>query len=104
MIPASYVYLLRGKQVLLQRRQNTRYMDGMWVAGAAGHIERGETAAAAAQREAREELDVSLTVSDLRVVTVTQRTDGTPSPNEQRVDWFFTADGGAANQGAAQVR
>jgi hypothetical protein len=36
-VPAAYVYLSRGDQVLLQRRQNTGYMDGMWVAGAAGH-------------------------------------------------------------------
>lgn len=90
-VPASYVYLVRGRMVLLQRRQNTGYMDGMWVAGAAGHIERGETATDAARREAREELDITLAASELEPVTVMQRTDGTPTPNEQRVDWFFTA-------------
>lgn len=90
-VPASYVYLLRGGRVLLQRRQNTGYMDGMWVAGAAGHIEWGETAVAAALREAKEELGIDLVASSLRAVTVMQRTDGSSDPNEQRVDWFFTA-------------
>lgn len=66
-------------------------MDGMWVAGAAGHIEVGETAVATAVREAREELGVLLTVARLRPATIMQRTDGTAAPSEQRADWFFTA-------------
>jgi 8-oxo-dGTP pyrophosphatase MutT (NUDIX family) len=57
-IPAAYVYLLQGREVLLQRRQNTGYQDGRWVAGAAGHVELGETAAVAAAREAIEEIGV----------------------------------------------
>ncbi|MGM7666162.1 NUDIX hydrolase [Microbacterium sp. A93] len=90
-IPAAYVYLRRGDEVLLQQRQNTGYMDGTWAAGAAGHIELGETAATAACRETREELDVVLSERDLVPLTVMQRTDGTTSPIEQRADWFFTA-------------
>lgn len=88
-VPAAYVYLIRGDQVLLQRRQNTGFMDGMWVAGAAGHIELGETAAAAAIREAAEELGVRLDPGGLKAATIMQRTDGTAI--EQRADWFFTA-------------
>jgi 8-oxo-dGTP pyrophosphatase MutT (NUDIX family) len=90
-VPAAYVYLRRDDQVLLQHRQNTGYMDGMWVAGAAGHIELGETAATAAVREAREELGIELKVMSLQPATIMQRTDGTATPNEQRADWFFTA-------------
>ena len=90
-IPASYVYLMRGRHVLLQRRHNTGYMDGMWAAGAAGHIELGETAAVAAGREVREELGIDVPPTGLCAVTVMQRTDGTSSPTEQRADWFFTA-------------
>jgi len=89
-VPAAYVYLLRGDEVLLQRRRNTGYMDGKWVAGAAGHIELGETAAAAAAREAAEELGVRIGLAELRPATVMQRTDGTAAPIEQRADWFFT--------------
>ena len=90
-VPASYVYLLRdgtGPQVLLQRRQNTGYMDGHWAAAAAGHVERGETAYEAARREALEELGVN--GLDLRFEFTMQRTQH-DEPIDERVDFFFTA-------------
>ncbi|GAA5145192.1 hypothetical protein GCM10025768_02090 [Microbacterium pseudoresistens] len=90
-IPAVYVYLRRGDDVLLQLRAGTGYMDGMWAAGAAGHIEPGETARAAALREAGEELGVAVDAGALTPLTVMQRTDGTTAAIEQRADWFFTA-------------
>ena len=49
-------------QVLLQLRDGTGYMADHWAAGAAGHIERGESVFAAA-REAKMEDDKC---SDLR--------------------------------------
>ncbi|WP_040165859.1 NUDIX hydrolase [Microbacterium gorillae] len=91
LVPASYLLLRRGEEVLLQLRQNTGYMDGCWTAGAAGHVEPGETARDAAVREAAEELGVSVARDDLTLVTVMQRTDGTENAREQRVDWFWTA-------------
>ncbi|GAA4122009.1 hypothetical protein GCM10022415_25400 [Knoellia locipacati] len=91
LVPASYVYLLRGDEVLLQQRAHTGYMDGHWVAGAAGHVEPGESAVEAAVREAHEELGVDLREGDLELLTVMQRTDGTDDPVEQRVDWFWAS-------------
>lgn len=91
LVPASYVYLRRGDEVLLQQRANTGYMDGHWAAGAAGHVELGETSEGAAVREAREELGVVIAPEDLTFVTVMERTSGTDDPVEQRVDWFWTA-------------
>src|SRR5699024_1563687 len=73
-VPAAYVYLRRGDDVLLQRRQNTGYMDGTWAAAAAGHVELGETAAAAGAREAAEELDITIPQAALTPLTVMQRT------------------------------
>lgn len=91
-VPASYVYLLRDgareTEVLLQLRQGTPYMDGHWAAAAAGHVERGETAYAAAQREASEELGI--TEVDLSFEFTMQRTQG-GEPIDERVDFFFTA-------------
>ncbi len=94
-VPASYVFLLRGvpgpagdTEVLLQLRQNTGYMDGHWAAAAAGHVERGETAYDAAQREAAEELDVRDLA--LEFVTSMQRTQHA-DPIDERIDFFFTA-------------
>lgn len=91
LVPASYVYLLRNDSVLLQQRRNTGYMDGYWVAGAAGHIDPGETARQAAVREAVEEIGVTIPAQALDLISVMQRTDGTDNPREQRVDWFWTA-------------
>lgn len=91
-VPASYVFLMRdgatGPEVLLQLRKNTGYMDDYWAAAAAGHVEKGETAYAAAQREALEELGV--TDVDLSFVTAMQRTRG-GEPIDERIDFFFTA-------------
>jgi 8-oxo-dGTP pyrophosphatase MutT (NUDIX family) len=91
-VPAAYVFLLRegaaGTEVLLQLRQNTGYMDDHWGAGAAGHVERGETAYAAARREAVEELGI--TGLDLEFRFTMQRTQH-DLPIDERVDFFFTA-------------
>ena len=91
-VPAAYVFLLRegsgGTEVLLQLRQNTGYMDDHWAAGAAGHVERGETAYDAAHREVLEELGVTDVALDL--VFTMQRTQHGEAIDE-RVDWFFTA-------------
>ena len=91
-VPASYVFLLRGEgaatEVLLQLRQHTGYMDDHWAAAAAGHVERGETAYDAAHREAAEEIDVHDLA--LEFVTSMQRTRHA-DPIDERVDFFFTA-------------
>lgn len=91
-VPASYVFLTRGtgedREVLLQLRQNTGYMDDHWAAAAAGHVERGETAPDAARREALEEIGV--TDLDLTFVTAMQRTRH-DLPIDERIDFFFTA-------------
>lgn len=92
LVPASYVYLLRGSgpdtEVLLQLRQGTPYMSGHWAAAAAGHVERGETAWDAARREALEELGVGDVA--LEFAFTMQRTAHADAIDE-RVDWFFTA-------------
>lgn len=91
-VPAAYVFLLRGSdaetEVLLQYRQNTGYMDDHWAAAAAGHVERGETAYDAAHREALEEIGVR--DLDLSFVTSMQRTRHADAIDE-RIDFFFTA-------------
>ncbi|MEE6286796.1 NUDIX domain-containing protein [Georgenia sp. MJ173] len=100
-VPAAYVLLLREPhddtaaaetpEVLLQRRQQTGFMDGYWAAGAAGHVEAGESVHAAAVREAREELGIEVRPSDLRPLTTMHRSQGTGEWIDERVDFFFTA-------------
>jgi 8-oxo-dGTP diphosphatase len=94
-VPAAYVFLLRpapdsgSREVLLQLRSGTDYMDGHWAAAAAGHVEKGESVYEAAAREAAEEIDVS----DLALAPwcAMQRTGVGDDPLDERVDYFFTA-------------
>lgn len=94
-VPAAYVWCVRPDpdgapvpQVLLQLRANTGFMDGYWAAGAAGHVERGESAPDAAMREAQEELGIE---PDLVFLTTLQRRHGAEpvAPIDERVDFFF---------------
>jgi 8-oxo-dGTP pyrophosphatase MutT (NUDIX family) len=88
LVPAAYVALLRGRDVLLQQRQGTGYMDGHWSFSAAGHVERGESVYAAAVREAYEELGVRLKEADLEPICTIHRRQS-ESDGGQRVDFFF---------------
>ncbi|HET6298205.1 MAG TPA: NUDIX domain-containing protein [Kribbella sp.] len=89
-IPAAYVALRRGDEVLLLLRANTGYMDGFWAVPA-GHVEYGESALTAAVREVREEVGVEIAPADLIPVTAMHRTGGNGEAIDERVDFFFTA-------------
>jgi 8-oxo-dGTP pyrophosphatase MutT (NUDIX family) len=92
LVPAAYVVLRRDaprRQVLLQLREGTGYMDGHWATAAAGHVEREEPVFDAACREAAEELGITVDPADLVPVTVMHRTGRTGLPIDERVDFFF---------------
>jgi 8-oxo-dGTP diphosphatase len=93
LVPAAYVLLLRpgpgGEQVLLQRRQHTGFMDDHWASAAAGHVEFGESCAAAAVREVHEELGIEAAVEDLVALCAVHRCQLSDRPVDQRVDFFF---------------
>ncbi|GAA2808864.1 NUDIX domain-containing protein [Kribbella solani] len=88
MVPAAYVLVRRGNEVLLLLRANTGYMDGHW-AMPAGHVEQGESAIAAAVRELREEVGLEVQPADLVPLTAMHRTGGNGEPIDERVDFFF---------------
>ena len=88
-VPAAYVVLRRGDEVLLQLRAGTGYMDGRWACAAAGHVEAGETVHAAAAREAQEELGVRVAETDLEPLVSLHRTGASGAAVDERVDWFF---------------
>jgi 8-oxo-dGTP diphosphatase len=96
-VPAAYLLLMRGEgddlEVLLQLRgPGLSFRPGHWATAAAGHVEPGESAFAAAAREALEELGVVVDPDDLSPLCAMQRTQpGVSDPLEQRVDFFFTA-------------
>jgi 8-oxo-dGTP pyrophosphatase MutT (NUDIX family) len=90
LVPAAYVLLLRGPEVLLQLREGTGYRDGHWAAAAAGHVEADESVLDAACREAGEELGIDVAPADLVPLTTMHRTHGNHEPIDERVDFFFT--------------
>ncbi len=87
----AYALMVRDDQVLLQLRQGTGFMDGYWSAAAAGHVEPGESAAAAAVREASEELGVLIQPTDLRLLTVSSRHQNHHGSAKTYEDHFFVA-------------
>ncbi|MFE0632454.1 methyltransferase domain-containing protein [Streptomyces sp. NPDC058864] len=84
-----HLVLRRGDEVLLGRRVNTGYADGLLHAPS-GHVEDGEDVLTAMIREAHEEVGVVLRPEDVSVALVMQHR--APGGGE-RVGWFFTADG-----------
>lgn len=97
-VPAAYVFLLRPfvedtsrREVLLQLRQGTGYMDGYWAAAVAGHVEKGESVFEAAAREATEEIGVKVHTEDLAPLCAMHRTGEDDDPIDERVDYFFSA-------------
>ncbi|WP_409056794.1 methyltransferase domain-containing protein [Streptomyces sp. SYP-A7185] len=86
-----HLILRRGDEVLLARRANTGYGDGLFNLPS-GHVEPGEDVRAAVIREAREEIGLTLTPADVSAELVLQhRGPGEPA----RIGWFFEAEHGA---------
>lgn len=91
-IPSVHLFLFnQAGQILLSRRFNTGYKDGSFSVPA-GHIERGEQALLAMQRETLEEIGLELSLADFHFVHVMMRHSRVGiSQIEERVDFFFTA-------------
>ena len=56
------------KEILLQRRLNTGYMDGMYDMACSGHVEQNESFAYSLAREAYEEIGIKIDEHDLELV------------------------------------
>jgi len=80
-----HVVFERSGRVLLMRRANTGFFDGLFSLPG-GHVEPGESVVMAAVREMREELGVLLTAEDLAPMGVVHRHSDT-----NRIDFFLRA-------------
>lgn len=58
------------KEILLQLRQNTGYMDNMYDFACSGHVEKGESFANALVREAKEEIGIVIEEKDLEFLAI----------------------------------
>lgn len=89
-----HLILRRGDEVLLARRANTGYADGLLHAPS-GHLEDGEDVRSGMIREAREEIGVELAPEDLTAAVVMQHRapDG-----GARIGWFFVARHGVGGE------
>lgn len=83
---ASYILPYRGGKVLVGKRCNTGYMDGVWQVFA-GHGEVGELPSETVIREASEELGILLDPQAIKLVHVSCRPRHDATGN--RVDFYF---------------
>lgn len=85
---AVYLVLVREKQVLLLKRQNTGFEDGNYGL-IAGHVEKGESIIQAIIREAEEESGIRILPEHLTFFHVMQRF----TINDRvYLDFFFSAE------------
>jgi 8-oxo-dGTP pyrophosphatase MutT (NUDIX family) len=82
---AVYIMFVRDGKILLLRRANTGYEDGMYSL-VAGHIDGNETLRAAAVREAKEEAGVDIAIDDLELKVVMHRLH-----DREYLDFLFEA-------------
>ena len=89
LIPAVYLVLRRGEEVLLLRRANTGYQDGKYGT-VAGHLEGDELATDAMVREAKEEAGITIDPKALSLVHTAHRLSRN-QVGQERMDLFFEA-------------
>lgn len=85
-VPAVYLLLRKGGDILLSRRAGSGYYDG-WYSVPAGHVEADELPLKALVRETKEEIGVDIDPSSAKLVHVMYR----PKLDEtgERIDLFF---------------
>ncbi len=86
-ISAVYLILQKDHRILLSRRVNTGYCDGMYGLPS-GHVEEGESLLSAMIREAKEEIGIEVRREDLNYVHCVSRL----AADGHRIDHIFTLD------------
>ncbi|HEY4512813.1 MAG TPA: NUDIX domain-containing protein [Candidatus Paceibacterota bacterium] len=88
-VPAVYLILQKGKEILFNRRINTGYYDG-WYTVPSGHVEAGELPLDALAREAKEEIGIEFEKRDAKLVHTMYRTKHDETGD--RADYFFVVE------------
>ena len=58
----------KDTKILMQKRSNTGWMDGMYDFACSGYLESGESVAMAICREAKEEIGVDIKEEDVKLI------------------------------------
>ncbi|MDB5182052.1 MAG: hypothetical protein JWP13_815 [Candidatus Saccharibacteria bacterium] len=82
---AVYLLLIKDNKVLLLRRYNTGWADGMYSM-VSGHVDGGEPLSVAMCREAKEEAGITIAPGDIEFLHVMHRMS-----NKEYIDFFFMA-------------
>lgn len=85
-IVAAFLFLKKGDQVLLLKRQNTGYEDGNYGL-VSGHVEAGESFYQAIVREAKEEAGITINPKDILKTYIQHRKS--LDDRSERVDAYF---------------
>ncbi|MFF2658176.1 NUDIX domain-containing protein [Kitasatospora sp. NPDC058032] len=86
LVVGVHLVLLDENTVLLGRRHNTAYANGLWHLPA-GHMEPGETVPRSMTREAEEELGILIAETDLALVHTLHHLDA--DDGRSRLQLFF---------------
>ncbi|BED92991.1 MAG: NUDIX domain-containing protein [Candidatus Paraimprobicoccus trichonymphae] len=68
-INAIFAILEQDNKILLQKRQNTGYMDGLWDVSVSGHVEKNEPISSTVTREIKEEIGIEVTKENIEFVS-----------------------------------
>ena len=63
------------KKILLQRRKNTGFADGLWDLSCSGHVEEGESMSQTCSRECEEELGLKISSDNFKFFTLIHKRD-----------------------------
>ena len=85
-VPAVYLILKKGDEILLQLRQGSGYFDD-WYGVPAGHVEPGELPIAALVREIKEEIGIDIDMEQTHFVHTMYR--AAHDVTGDRADYFW---------------
>lgn len=63
------------RKILLQRRKNTGFADGLWDLSCSGHVEEGESMTVTCLRECKEELGIELCADKIKFFALIHKFD-----------------------------
>lgn len=72
------------KEILLQKRKNTGYMDGMYDSCCSGHVDEQETLKDALIREAKEEIGIDIDKEEIQLLSIIDAVE------ENYINFFFS--------------